>query len=86
MIPLTFDTHAAVKAIKEAGAAESLAEVIVSAIQTGTAHLNDLATKADLENLATEVDLEGFERRMTIRLGLMLLVAAGLAVAAAKFL
>ena len=86
MAATTFDTHAAIKAIKDAGAAEPLAEAIVSAIQTGTAHLNDLATKADLENLAAKVDLEGFERRMTIRLGLMMLAAAGLAFIAAKFL
>ena len=86
MVATTFDTHAAVKAIKDAGAAEPLAEAIVSAIQIGTAHLSGLATKADLENFVTKVDLEGFERRMTIRLGLMMVVAAGLALAAAKFL
>lgn len=58
----------------------------MSAIQTGTGHLNDLATKADLENFATKADLENLELRMTIRLGLMIFAAAGLAVAAARFL
>lgn len=52
------------------------------------------AAKADLEYLITHVDLntalENLEERviarMTIRLGLMLFAAAGLVVAAAKFL
>ena len=86
MAAMTFDTHAAIKAIKDAGAAEPLAEAIVSAIQTGTAHLNDLATKTDLDSLATKADLELLELRMTMRLGLTALVLIVLALAAAKFL
>ena len=42
----TFDTHAAVKALREAGADEGLAEAITNEIRNGQ---GDLATKADLE-------------------------------------
>lgn len=58
MTALTFDTHAVVKSIKDAGANESLAESIVSAIQAGMGHLADLATKADLKNFPTKADLK----------------------------
>ena len=121
MTALTFDTHAVVKSIKDAGANESLAESIVSAIQAGMGHLADLATKADLKNFATKADLKAelenfatktalkeglencatkadlkdledrmiarmtiLEQRMTIRLGLMIFAAVGLATAVAR--
>ncbi len=123
MTALTFDTHAVVKSIKDAGANESLAESIVSAIQAGMGHLADLATKADLksfptkadlkaelenfatktalkeglENCATKADLKDLEdrmtarmtileQRMTIRLGVMIVAAVGLATAVARLL
>ena len=58
----TFDTYAAVKALREAGADEAMAEAIVNTASAaaGAGH-DELATKADLhtaiEPLATKVDL-----------------------------
>ena len=58
----TFDTYAAVKALREAGADEGMAEAIVNTASAaaGAGH-DELATKADLrtaiEPLATKADL-----------------------------
>ena len=58
----TFDTHAAVKVLREAGADEAMAEAIVNTASAaaGAGH-DDLATKADLrtatEPLATKAEL-----------------------------
>ena len=46
MSPLAFDTHRAVKALCEAGAAEPLAEAFVETI--GDAITGNVATKADI--------------------------------------
>ena len=53
MSSLAFDTHRAVKALCEAGAAEQLAETVVEAI--GDAITGNVATKADIA--ASEVGL-----------------------------
>ena len=58
MTALTFDTHAAIKEMKDSGLAEAHAESIVSAIQANMGRLADVPTKADLENLATKADWE----------------------------
>ena len=84
MPTLTFDTHAAIKVMKDSGLEEAHAESIVSAIQMSERHGEDLVTKAYM-NTALENLEERVIARMTIRLGLMLFAVAGLAVAAAKF-
>ena len=58
MTALTFDTHTAIKEMKDSGLAEAHAESIASAVQASMGHLADVATKADLENLATKADLK----------------------------
>lgn len=88
MTTLTFDTHAAIKVMKDSGLEEAHAESIVSAIQMSERHGEDLVTKAYMKaymNTALENLEERVIARMTIRLGLMLFAVAGLAVAAAKF-
>ena len=55
-----FDTHAAVKTLREAGADEAMAEAIVN---TASA-----AAGADREQLATKADLGTLEVRLTWRL------------------
>ena len=82
-----FDTLKAVKDLRNAGAAEKLAEATVATISTA---INEqVATKADLEvvradikamqekleHTATKTDLELLSKSMTIRLGLMLFAA-----------
>ena len=51
MSPLAFDTHRAVKALCEAGAAEPLAEAFVETI--GDAVSGNVATKADIDRVET---------------------------------
>ncbi len=80
-----FDTHKAVKYLTQAGADEPLAEAVVTTI--GIAMGEHMATKADLkdfeQNPAAHMDLVAdrliarldlFERRMTIRLGGLIVV------------
>ncbi len=57
MVALAFDTHKAVKALKEAGADEALAEAVVATV--GDAVGENIATKADIAELrnATEADI-----------------------------
>ena len=55
-----FDTHAAVKTLRKAGADEAMAEAIVN---TASA-----AAGADREQLATKADLAALEARLTWRL------------------
>ncbi|MBC6406554.1 MAG: DUF1640 domain-containing protein [Rhodospirillales bacterium] len=51
-----FDTHAAVKRLRQAGFTEGQAEALSETLQDGVAG-GDLATKADLANLATKAEL-----------------------------
>ena len=60
MSTVAFDTHAAVKTLREAGADEAMAEAIVN---TASA-----AAGADREQLATKADLAALEVRLTWRL------------------
>jgi len=53
---LTFDTHAAVKRLRQAGFNEDQAEALSETLQ-GAVTGGSLATKADLAGLATEADL-----------------------------
>ena len=57
MVALAFDTHKAVKALKEAGPDEALAEAVVATV--GDAVGENIATKADIAELrnATEADI-----------------------------
>ena len=77
----TFDTHAAVKALRKAGVDEAIAEAIVNTASAaaGAGH-DDLATKADLraatEPLATKADLASVRAELgTIRWTIGLLAA-----------
>ena len=57
MTTLAFDTHAAVKALKDAGFEEAQAEAVVTTV--GDAITGNVATKADVTDLrvATERDI-----------------------------
>lgn len=79
MTTLTFDTHAAIKVMKDSGLEEAHAESIVAAMQMGEAHRENLVTEAVLQ-----AALKDLEQRLTIRMGLMMFAAAGLAVAIAR--
>ena len=70
----TFDTHAAVKALREAGADERMAEAIVNTASAaaGAGH-GELVTKADLraaiDPLATKADLNAAIASVRAELG-----------------
>ena len=73
MNAVAFDTHAAVKTLREAGADEAMAEAIVNTASAaaGAGH-DELTTKADLrtaiEPLATKADLASVRAELgTIR-------------------
>ena len=69
MSAAAFDTHAAVKTLREAGADEAMAEAIVNAASA--------AAGADREQLATKADLAALEDRLTWRLvGLAAVIVA----------
>ena len=75
MAMLTFDTHAFVKELIQAGMPEGQAEVLA----------RSQATLID-EKLATKQDLKELELRLTIRLGSMMVVAVGAVAALVKLL
>ena len=83
---LAFDTHRAVKALCEAGAAESLAEAVVETV--GDAIGGNVATKADLaeSKAALKTDIGGLEARLYRQLWLMAVGIVGLTVALVKLL
>ena len=59
----TFDTHQAVKALRDAGADEAMAEAIVNTASAAAGHGRDaLATKEDVAGL--RADLGGLEGRL----------------------
>ena len=60
MSTTTFDTHAAVKILREAGADEAMAEAIVNTANA--------AASADRDEFATKTDLAALEARLTWRL------------------
>ena len=90
MATLTFDTHAFVKELTQAGMPEEQAEVLARS----QAMLIDekLATKQDLKELELRLkrDIQEMELRlkhdMTVRLGSMMVVAIGVVAALVKLL
>ena len=74
----TFDTYAAVKTLREAGADEAMAEAIVN---TASA-----AAGADREQLATKADLAGLEARMYRALWIQAVAIIGTQLAIAGFI
>ena len=92
MTAVAFDTHAAVKTLREAGADEAMAEAIVNTASAAAgADREQLATKADLAaletrlraDLATKADLEAL--RSELRWMLAFQAALILAIAAKLF-
>ena len=86
MAMLTFDTHAFVKELTQAGMPEAQAEVL--AHSQATLIDEKLATKQDLKELGARLrhDLKELELRLTIRLGSMMVVAVGAVAALVKLL
>ena len=56
MTTLAFDTHAAVKALRDAGFEEAQAEAVVTTV--GDAMTGNVATKADITDLRAEMKAE----------------------------
>ena len=83
MVAITFDTHAFVKELTDAGMPEPQAEVLARSNKT----LIDekLVTKEDLR-LELRRELREMELRLTIRIGSMMVVAIGVVVALIKLL
>ncbi len=97
MATLTFDTHAFVKELTQAGMPEAQAEVL--AHSQATLIDEKLATKQDLKELEVLLrrdlkelegrfthDMKELELRLTIRLGSMMVVAIGVVAALVKLL
>ena len=90
MATLTFDTHAFVKELTRAGMPEEQAEVL--ARSQATLIDEKLATKQDLKELELRLkrDIQEMELQlkhdMTVRLGLMMVVAIGVVAALVKLL
>ncbi len=86
MVAITFDTHAFVKELTDAGMPEPQAEVLARSNKT----LIDekLVTKEDLRLELRELrrELREMELRLTIRIGSMMVVAIGVVVALIKLL
>ena len=86
MVAITFDTHAFVKELTDAGMPEPQAEVLARSNKT----LIDekLVTKEDLrpELRGLRRELREMELRLTIRIGSMMVVAIGVVVALIKLL
>ena len=75
----TFDTHAAVKALTEAGLGEREAEAITDTVRN--ALTENVVTKGDLK-----AGLAALETRLTIRMAGFVLTGAGLTVALVKLI
>lgn len=100
MSMLAFDTHRAVKALCEAGAAEPLAEAFVATV--GDAIGGNVATKADIAEVQTDIaqvrteiaqvraelkaDISGLEARLHRHLWMMAAGIVGLTVTLVKLL
>lgn len=93
MTTLAFDTHRAVKALCEAGAAEPLAEAVVATV--GDAIAGDVATKADIAEVRTEIaqvraelkaEIGGLEARLHRHLWIMAAGIVGLTVTLVKLI
>lgn len=82
-------THQAITTLEDAGATPDLARAVVEIVEAATQGVSEgLVTKADLE--ATEADLElrikELELRLTLRLGGITVVTAGLLLAGVQAL
>lgn len=102
MTTLTFDTHAAFKSLRDAGASEPLAEAILAALRmsrtqgseipASKAHRDDpvvetdLVAKTELVDFATKLDVEYVKLLLTARLVWTALAVTMLAVVVAKIL
>ena len=102
MTALTFDTHAAFKAMRDAGASEPLAEAILAALlmsrtqgsemPASKVHWDDPAAETDLVSrtelaaVATKWDLRHLKLLMTARLVWTALAVTVLAVVVSKLL
>ena len=90
MAAMTFDTHAFVKELMQAGMPEAQAEVL--ARSQATLIDEKLATKRDLKELELKLtrDIQEMELRLkhdlTLRLGSMMVVAIGIVAALVKLL
>ncbi len=84
MAALAFDTYKAVKALREAGADEALAEAVVATV--GDAIGGNVATKADLAEVKAELKaaLAEMEARLLRHLWIMAAGIVGLTVALVK--
>lgn len=100
MSMLAFDTHRAVKALCEAGAAEPLAEAVVATVSDAIG--GNVATKADIAEVQTDIaqvrteiaqvqaelkaDISGLEARLHRHLWMMAAGIVGLTVTLVKLL
>ena len=71
------DTYNAFEALTGAGFTESQAKALIDAGREG---YGALATKTDIQDMATKTDLRALEQSITIKVGAMLFVLAGLLV------
>ena len=83
MSAITFDTHAAVKRLLEAGVEERQAEAFVA---TFSDVLGERVTKADLEPLATKADLFAVKADLYRALWMQAVGIVGLVFAIVRFL
>ena len=84
MSSFAFDTHAAIKALTQAGFEEAQAEAVGATVSDAVG--GNVAMKTDIERLEKRIEarIEALELRMTIRLGAMVFAAAGRVIAALK--
>ena len=79
---LAFDTHKAVKALKEAGFGDTQAEAVVATV--GDAMAGDVATKSDIAGLKS--DIAEFKAEIYRHLWLMAAGIVGLTVTLVKLI
>jgi hypothetical protein len=77
-----FDTYRAVRRLMDAGVEEPLAKAVVETV--GEAISGNLATKDDLRVIKAE--LEALELRIILKLGSLVILTMGLAVALIKLI
>lgn len=86
MSTLAFDTHKAVKALKEAGFGDAQAEAVVATV--GDAMGGDVATKSDIADLKSEfkADIAEFKAEIYRHLWLMAAGIVGITVTLVKLI